>query len=132
MIEQSQIAVLYQNADVFVLPSFFEGLPLVIIEALACNIPIVCSDLPGIREWLGNELWQIGCIEFVPIPRLQDIDVPFSEDLLCFESNLKKALLKQLSRNFTKDETDFIQKNIKKFTWENIFSKIETYCYLTN
>ena len=33
-----------QMADVFVLPSLFEGMPIVLIEAQACKLPIVISD----------------------------------------------------------------------------------------
>jgi glycosyltransferase involved in cell wall biosynthesis len=35
------------RAAVFVLPSLFEGLPGVLIEALYCGIPIVATDCPG-------------------------------------------------------------------------------------
>jgi glycosyltransferase involved in cell wall biosynthesis len=40
----SSLAPLYQASDVFVLPSVGEGYPLVIQEALACGLPVVCGD----------------------------------------------------------------------------------------
>jgi glycosyltransferase involved in cell wall biosynthesis len=36
---------------VVVVPSLLEGMPLAILEALACNIPVVCSNLPGMVEF---------------------------------------------------------------------------------
>jgi phosphatidyl-myo-inositol dimannoside synthase len=42
----------YNLADVFVLPSKFEGFAIVFIEALACGIPIIASDGYGCRESL--------------------------------------------------------------------------------
>jgi glycosyltransferase involved in cell wall biosynthesis len=40
--------------DVFVLPSLYEGFGLVLLEAMQCQIPIVASDIPVIREVLGS------------------------------------------------------------------------------
>lgn len=41
-------------ADVFALPSVWEGLPLVGLEALAGGVPVVATEVIGIREWLNN------------------------------------------------------------------------------
>ncbi|HMP15448.1 MAG TPA: glycosyltransferase [Gemmatales bacterium] len=40
----------FRAADVFVLPSYSEGVPNVLLEACACNTPYVASDVGGIRE----------------------------------------------------------------------------------
>jgi len=40
----------YDRADVFVLPSFDEGLPVVIMEAMAKTIPVVATSIAGIPE----------------------------------------------------------------------------------
>jgi glycosyltransferase involved in cell wall biosynthesis len=44
----------YRSADIFVLPSFKEGLSNAMLEALAAGLPIVASDLPELRPILGD------------------------------------------------------------------------------
>ena len=40
-----QVVDVYQSADIFVLPSLFEGYPNVVCEAMCCELPIVCGDV---------------------------------------------------------------------------------------
>ena len=46
----AELRELYRDADVFVLPSEREGMPLVLLEALAMGLPIVATDVPGNRD----------------------------------------------------------------------------------
>lgn len=47
---RSDVADIYKQADIAVLPSYREGLPKSLIEAAACGLPIVTTDVPGCRE----------------------------------------------------------------------------------
>ena len=37
----------YKIADIFLFPSFREGLPVALMEAMACGLPVICSNIRG-------------------------------------------------------------------------------------
>jgi colanic acid/amylovoran biosynthesis glycosyltransferase len=47
---QQQVRKLLTQADVFVMSSFAEGLPVVLMEAMAAGVPVVATDVAGIPE----------------------------------------------------------------------------------
>lgn len=46
----AEVASLYRSADVFCLPSFAEGLPVVLMEAMAAGLPVVTTRIAGVSE----------------------------------------------------------------------------------
>ena len=45
----------YKVADVFINPSYSEGFPRVVIEAMSSGLPVVATDVGGTRDIMGPE-----------------------------------------------------------------------------
>ncbi|MEM2522664.1 MAG: glycosyltransferase family 4 protein [Candidatus Bathyarchaeia archaeon] len=52
--EQIELVEWYQKASLFILPSFAEGTPVTILEALACETPVIATPVGGIPEIIKN------------------------------------------------------------------------------
>lgn len=50
------MVTLFASAHIAVLPSYREGLPKSLIEAAACALPLVATDVPGCREVVTHEV----------------------------------------------------------------------------
>jgi glycosyltransferase involved in cell wall biosynthesis len=77
----------YRAADVFVFPSFFEGFGLVLVEALACGLPAICSESTA-----GPDVLTKSCGRVVPTGNLEAL----VESLRWFDNN--RELLPEMSR----------------------------------
>ncbi len=53
-VDQDHILDYYKSADMFVLPSFAEGLPVVLMEAMAMEIPCITTAITGVPELISH------------------------------------------------------------------------------
>jgi glycosyltransferase involved in cell wall biosynthesis len=52
---QNEIGPLLKGASLLVLPSYYEGMPNVVLEAFIASLPVVCSDVEGSAELLRHD-----------------------------------------------------------------------------
>lgn len=53
---RSDIFEIYQISDLYLFPSYQEGLPMALLEAMASELPVICSDIRGSRDLMGAGL----------------------------------------------------------------------------
>jgi glycosyltransferase involved in cell wall biosynthesis len=56
LVSDDELAAIYTGAHALVFPSDDEGFGLPTVEALACGTPVVASDIPVLREVLGDRV----------------------------------------------------------------------------
>ena len=96
---------LYHGADIFVFPSFREGLSVSMMEAMACSLPIVCSKIRGNVDLIQND-----------IARFNPSD---ADDLLHKLQNIvdKQSLREQLGNENLE--------NVKTFSLKNVLNEMK-------
>ena len=55
-VEYSELPKKYRDADIFILPSLAEGMPLVVLEAMGTGLPIIASRVQGIDELVADNV----------------------------------------------------------------------------
>jgi glycosyltransferase involved in cell wall biosynthesis len=53
-VDLKSLVELYRSADVFVMPSRFEGFGLTALEAMACGTPVVATNVQGLNEFVRD------------------------------------------------------------------------------
>jgi glycosyltransferase involved in cell wall biosynthesis len=123
---QEQLAEKFKESHLFVLPSFFEGLPLVVFESLACGCAAIVTELPDISTYFDKELIDNEVIKFIPMPKLKSIDEPHEHEVENFILSLRKAIESYAASFFNNkfpDTTKFL-KYISEHSFEKLFKKI--------
>ena len=52
--DQQELRKIYSAASTLIISSFFEGIPMVVLEALACSTPVVSTNVGGIKKLIAD------------------------------------------------------------------------------
>lgn len=77
-VANEQIAEYLAASDVFVLPSYSEGMPTVVIEALALKVPVLCTAVGGVPDLFGKHRHLL--IEPRSVPDLKRAVLGYTEE----------------------------------------------------
>lgn len=102
-VDGSDLPSLYSAADLFVFPSLYEGFGMPILEAMACGVPTVCSNLSSMPEIAGDAALFFD---------------PYDEDEICYA--MEKILANDELRN------QFVQKGFERsllYSWSSAAKK---------
>lgn len=104
--DDDKLSDLYRTNDVFVLPTLFEGMPTVVLEAMACGMPIIVTDVGATLEMVDQSNGFI--IEKNDVESLKNAILKYSE-----LSDVNKKSMSEASYSRVKD----------KFTWKIVADK---------
>ena len=103
---RSDISELCQATDLYIFPSKQEGLPVALMEAIACKTPVICSDIRGNNDLVSNS---------TDMFKAEDVDGL----VRCMESKLGNGTREILFANM-QSNVDENYRNLKNFELINV------------
>ena len=123
-VDQVHLGEIMRHKDIFILPSYFEGLGLIAVEALGSGLRVVATEIEGLIEFLGEKINNSEIIEYVKMPTIYDTDKAVEEEKPAFIERLVETLEVMIER--TRKERaipTYLLEEIEQHSWKK---KIET------
>ena len=121
-IPQAELAGVFRSCDIFVLPSYFEGLPLVLIEAMASGMVPVSTDLPGVKDWINANVPDHNIV-FIPAPEMATIDQPTEAGREQFVRDLYSALRDIIIKK-SSGQLSGMTPDTSSITWDSVAARV--------
>jgi len=114
--ERSELIKYYRASSVYVAPTFYENLPIRVLEAMACGVPVVASNVCAVPEAIDN------CVNGILIPPGSTDDLVDAICWLLSDSNLRRKMGNNARKTI-----------LEKFDWNlNVIRTVEVYKKILN
>jgi glycosyltransferase involved in cell wall biosynthesis len=100
-VEEKKKFELLKSSKIFIYPSHVEGWGIVVGEALACGLPVICYDLPAFKEVFNCEAVRM-CKE-------GNVDLMVAETIRLLQNETERKRLGLIGQNF-----------VRKYDWDEI------------
>lgn len=97
-VDQEHLGEIMRHKDIFILPSYFEGLGLIAVEALGSGLRVVATEIEGLIEFLGDKINNSEIIEYIAMPTIYDTDKAVEEEKPAFVNRIVGALELMIER----------------------------------
>ena len=124
---QKELAELMRNREIFVFPTYYEGLGLMSIEAIASKMVLVVNKLDSIEEFIPKEIKESIFYQGVKKPTLKGLDKIDPSNKKEYKENLKEKIKKAIEIVKTKninEEYNKIEKSVIELSWDGLSKKI--------
>ena len=122
--DQVHLGEIMREKDIFILPSYFEGLGLIAVEALGSGLRVVATEIEGLIEFLGDKINNSDIIEYIAMPTIYDTDKAVEEEKPAFIERIVEALELMIERTRKQREIPKeLMEEIERHSWKK---KIET------
>jgi glycosyltransferase involved in cell wall biosynthesis len=102
---------IFKRASLFVLPSYSEGFPMAVLEAMACGLPVISTNVGAIPEFLPKEN---------PILELGDLEGLKGAILKLLNNESLRLKLSKINREKARE---FEENKVRKRFWEVIIGR---------
>ena len=122
--DQAHLGEIMRQKDIFILPSYFEGLGLIAVEALGSGLRVVATEIEGLIEFLGDKIDNSDIIEYIAMPTIYDTDKAVEEEKPAFIERIVATLELMIER--TRKERKLPQELLEEVERHSWKKKIET------
>lgn len=124
-LSQAELAREMRKYDIFIFPSYYEGLGLSALEAMASGLYLLTTHLPGLRTFMGETLWFHEDITRVEMPELVDLDQIADDAIPGHVQNLTEAIMAAAHHFREKDYqiADF-REELAAFSWQGVAARL--------